>query len=244
VANSYRYFETSVVKRIDAVIFPCLIKGKHPFEGRCKKTVLINNLPSVGDVLDKYDPNANKTVLNTVCYTGSLTEERGITNLIRACYKSGARLILAGLFSPSDYYDELKKMEEFSCVDYRGLCSREEIIDILSESYIGASVLQNKGQYPLLANLATKVYEFMAFSMPVIINDYEYGSKMVNEYQFGLTANADDVDDIADKISYLLNNPNIGQAMGQRGRTLVEEELNWNVEAEKLFNLYNELSED
>jgi glycosyltransferase involved in cell wall biosynthesis len=241
VANSYRAFETGVVKNLDAVIFPCLIKDKHPFEGRCKKILLVDNLPSRKKVLSKYDPNKKKALPNTVCYTGGLTEERGITNLVKGCYKAGAKLILAGEFSPEEYHHKLMEMEEFSCVDYRGLCTREEVIGIFNESSIGANILQNKGQYPFLANLSTKVYEFMAFELPVVINDYEYGRKMVEEYGFGLTANPDNVDDIAEKISYLIDNPDIAKNMGLKGRLLVEEKLNWDIEAEKLFNLYDQL---
>jgi glycosyltransferase involved in cell wall biosynthesis len=135
-------------------------------------------------------------------------------------------------------------MEEFSCVDYRGLCTREEVIGIFNESSIGANILQNKGQYPFLANLSTKVYEFMAFELPVVINDYEYGRKMVEEYGFGLTANPDNVDDIAEKISYLIENPDIAKNMGLKGRLLVEEKLNWDLEAEKLFDLYDQLCDN
>lgn len=95
------------------------------------------------------------------------------------------------------------------------------------------ATLLNVGQYAKGNNLPTKVYEYMAMKMPVILSDFPYNKKVVDEYRFGLVVNPSDVNEIADKICYLMEHKDEAQAMGKRGKEAVERQFNWNV-AEKI----------
>ncbi|WP_415931364.1 glycosyltransferase [Zhenpiania hominis] len=238
IAVVYRLFETYICKRIDAVIFPCLKDGKHPFEGRCKKLECINNTPVLSEFYDQYSETSLNEEGFNVCYTGSITYNRGISYLIEACYHSNVKLILAGNFESEAYENELRGKKEFECVDYRGVCSREEILNIYRETSAGANTLLNVGQYAILDNLSTKVYEYMAMGIPVIISKTSYNQHLMEECRFGLLVDPYSVTEISEAIDFLKSNRIEAEHMGQRGRDLVKEQFNWEIEERKLLRLY------
>ena len=239
MAKAYGLYEKYVLKKIDAVIFPCTMDGVHPFEGLCKRTPIISNAAILGEFYDLYSSNAVKGE-RQVCYVGGLTESRGITADMRAAANAGAVLALAGDFS-SEYQAKLQRMSEYSCVDYRGKLDRKQVADLLLQSRVGLCTLMNRGQYLHLDTFGIKVFEYMSMALPVILSKSKFNCRMVEQYQFGICVNPEDVDEIANAIRYLLDNPEEARRMGENGRRAVEQEFNWDVEEKKLLKLYEEL---
>lgn len=241
ISKIYKIYETYSVKKIDSVIFPCMLNNVNPFENRAKKTVFINNVPVLSTFYDKYKDNYVKGH-RTICHVGSLTYNRGITHLIKAAYKASANLILGGTLSPENYHDEVKNMEEFSCVDYRGYVNHDEVVSIYGSSIIGVCNILNVGQYNKSDNFATKVYEYMSMGIPVILSDYPYAREVLSQYKFGITVDPENIEEVSDAILYLLSNPELVKQMGQEGRRAVKEKFNWNNEERKLLELYESLT--
>lgn len=237
----YYVYETYSAKKIDAVIFPCTFNGINPFEKRAKKTVFINNVPILEELFIKYDEKEVKKE-KVICHIGGLTYNRGITHLIKAAYKANAKLILGGNFSPKEYFDDVIKMKEFLCVDYRGFVNRDMVVEIYKNSMIGMCTILNVGQYNKKDNFATKVYEYMSMGLPVIISDSKYVKEVLKEYHFGVTVDPENIDEITNAILYLLNNDDEAKKMGQEGRRAIKEYFNWDIEEKKLLDLYNSLS--
>jgi len=50
-----------------------------------------------------------------------------------------------------------------------------------------------------------------------------------------------DSKDIAEKILYLLDNPDEEKELGKKGRKLIEEKYSWEAESKKLLEMYNNL---
>ena len=240
VARLYGAYERHDLRRIDAAIFPCTFEGKNPFEGRCARTPIISNAAILGEFYELYDSTAPKKG-RQVCYVGGLTENRGITAGIQAAAKAGARLALAGEYSPAGYEDTLRAMPEFSCVDYRGRLSRAEVAALLSESCAGLCALLDRGQYWKSDTFSIKVFEYMSMGLPVVLSPSSYNRKMVAKYQFGLCADPENPEEIASAIRYLLDHPEEARQMGENGRRAVKEEFNWGVEEKKLLALYEEI---
>ena len=242
-ASVYKSYETSALKYCDAVVVPCTFYGGIDiFEGRCKRTVYISNAPKLDELYDKYaleDRKWNKVI----CHVGGLTYERGITHLIKAAYKADVKLILAGKFSPNGYHEELQKMLEYQCVDYRGFVNREGLIGIFNESSIGMATILNIGQYNTVDSLATKVYEYMSVGLPVIVSKYAYADEAVAKYKFGLSVKSDDINAIAEAIHQVIESPSAAKEMGNAGRLAVKTEFNWGVEEEKLLQLYSNIQD-
>lgn len=240
IAKIYYFYETYSIKRIDAVVFPCTYSLKNPFENRAKKTAFIDNTPMLHELYDHFNENEEK-LKNTICHIGTLTHDRGITHNIQAAYKAKVNLILGGVLSPERYLQEVSRSKEFACVDYKGHVNREEVIDILRKSSIGLCTIFNVGQYNKGDHFATKVYEYMAMGLPVIITDYPYAREELKKYKFGIPIDPENVDEIAEAILYLFKNPDIAKEMGKNGRLAVKEKYNWSIEEQKLFRLYGSL---
>lgn len=240
ITKVYGGFENYVLKRIDAVIFPCTMLGKNPFAGLCKRAVIISNVAVLEEFYDHCDNSALKEE-NTVCYIGSLTEERGITMDMLAAYRADAKLLLAGSFSSEEYQQQLAGMPEYRCVDYRGILNRQEVRELLSNTQIGLCTLLDRGQYLKIDTFGIKVYEYMSMGMPVVLSKSDYNQKMVEKYQFGVCVNPENPDEIANAIRYLLDNPEDARRMGENGRRAIQEEFNWSVEEKKLLALYDDI---
>ena len=241
VALIYRVMENHACNYLDAAIFPCKIRGKHIFEGRVKNCEFIDNVPLLSE--SKTSSLINEKKENAVCCVGSLTEDRGIRFLIDACYIADVKLILGGNFYPKTFEKEMQEKKEYKIVDYRGFCVRDEVISIYNQSKIGISTILSIGQYPMVHNLPTKVYECMMMGMPCIISDFEYSKKMIEKYKFGIAVNPTNPEEIAGAIKYLIDNPNTANQMGQNGKKAIEENFNWSIEEKKLYRLYFRLNE-
>lgn len=238
IAQAYMVYEACICNRIDAVVHVCTLQGRDYFKGRAARAVTIANVPVLEDFVPFRRLNFEE---RSIAYIGTLTFERGITHLVKAAARARVRLILCGAFIRKEYLEELMELQEYSSVDYRGLIGTDEINTILKECFAGLSTLLHVGQYHKIDTLPTKVYEYMAMGLPVIISDTPYAKRMVGKYKFGVCVNPSDIDEIADSIAFLLNNQTLAKEMGENGRKAVVNEFNWQIEEEKLIELYNDL---
>ena len=62
-------------------------------------------------------------------------------------------------------------------IDYKGFLNKEGMIALLEHSNIGASTLLNVGQYDKIDTLPTKVYDYMAMELPVILSNTAFAKK-------------------------------------------------------------------
>lgn len=240
VAQVYSLWEKYVCKKIDTVIFPCLVNGENPFKDRCRETVFLDNFP----YLAEFSNIKKEKPVYDLCVIGSLTEERGITKLLQACKIAKAKVALAGNFSPAEYEEELRNGGLFENVEYLGPCNRGQVLEIYSKSKLGASTILPVGQYPSIYNLPTKVYECMAMCLPVIISNFPFPKEVMKTYPFGICVDPTDSDAIAENIIKLLGDPQLCVDMGKMGRKAIEEKFNWEKESQKLIQLYLRLYAD
>lgn len=243
ISGIYKTYETETAKMIDAVITPCtFFNGVDIFKGRCALTEIISNAPLLSEFYDQYQDTNKENIIPSVCHVGGLTYSRGITHLIKAAYKANVKLILGGKFSSLSYEDEVREMSEYSCVNYRGYLTRDQVLKLYKESTIGAATILNIGQYNTGDNFATKVYEYMSMGLPVIITKYPFAEKMIQKYNFGIAVDPENIDEIASAIRFLIDNPDKAQKMGENGRRAVFEEFNWGIEEKKLLALYERIT--
>lgn len=240
VSSVYGLYEDYVLRALDAVIFPCTMNGKNPFEGKCCRTPIISNAAILGEFFNRYDPEHEK-IPNSICYVGGLTEARGVTNNILAAAEAGATILLAGEFASEEYEAQLREKPAFSCVQYRGILDRKSVSQLLSDSCIGMCTLLDRGQYLKIDTFGIKVFEYMSMGLPVILSDCPYNRMMVEKLDFGICVDPEDVHAIASAIRYLLDHPEEAKRMGENGRRAVKEEFNWGVEEKKLFALYEDI---
>lgn len=238
IASLYGAFETRALRRIDAVVYPCTVQGRDLFANRAKRAVKIENysMPVDPELLPS-GPADTRAVI----HAGGLTEARGITTLAHAVSKTDAKLILCGPFSSPEYQQEILASCPSGQIEYMGTLNREDLFRQYGRSAIGICTLHAVGQYALLDNMSTKVYEYMQCGLPVVVSNFPCYQYWNEKYHFGICVDPENEDEIADAIRYLLDHPDEARQMGENGRRAVKEEFNWGVEEKKLLALYEDI---
>ena len=239
VANVYMRYEAYVCRRIDTVVQVCTVEGNDYFQNRCRKSVFITNASDISNFKPNYDVLFEKR--DKVVLVGALTKLRGVTFLVEAMRYTDIKLVLVGKFSPDEYEKEIKSMPEYRQVEYLGIVDNQKLPELLNQFLGGMATLLNEGQYDKIDVLPTKISEYMAMGLPVVMSNTSYNIKMNGLYQFGICVDPSNPRGIADAINYLKEHPNIAQEMGKRGRDAAEKYFNWEIEERKLLALYFEL---
>ena len=239
IAKLYVPYERFIVKRIDGVVFPCLVRGKNPFAGKCGHLAIINNVPLLREFEEIGERPSNTGF--SACYVGGLRSDRGIMQDVLACNQAEITLRLGGLPSSLEFQQQLECADEKHLVEFCGQLDRAQVSALLQHSYVGLVTELNVGQNNQLDNLPTKTYEYMAAGLPVIISKSEYVDALIKKYLFGISVDPENVDEMAGAIRYLLDHPDEARQMGENGRRAVKEEFNWGVEEKKLLALYEDI---
>lgn len=234
-------------ENFSARYFNCLVSAEPAvakrFERINNNTATVQNFP----LLDEFSITENaipwQDRLDAVVYSGGIDLSYGIREMVEAIElvqrKLAAHLVLAGRFSPESLKRKIQNLPGWKNVEYRGFLSRKKLVKLLRLVKIGLVLihpeLRNRLKYP------TKLFEYMAASIPVIVSDFPLWRGIVDYAGCGLLVNPFDLHAIADSIVYLLEHPEEAEAMGKRGRKAVEERYNWSNEEKKLLRVYKNL---
>ena len=90
-------------------------------------------------------------------------------------------------------------------------------------------------------NIPTKLFEYMAYGLPVVGSDLASTRPFVHEGQNGYRVTADDPTAHAEALLDLLRQPERASAMGRRGQELVRTDYNWDEMERRLLALYQKL---
>ena len=82
----------------------------------------------------------------------------------------------------------------------------------------------------------------MASSKAVIMSNFKYTEKLVHEVNCGLTVDSTDINEIADAMKKLIQDPYTTKQMSKNGRKAVEETYNWGNMEKRLLKLYEGLT--
>ena len=105
--------------------------------------------------------------------------------------------------------------------------------------HVGMAVLQPEPNY--IASYPTKMFEYMAMGMPVVVSDFELYRKVVEESQCGFCVDPTSPEQIADAVENLIRDPERATRMGEHGREAVRKRYTWNHEMEKLVCFYEQV---
>lgn len=233
-------YSKKIYRMIDGLTYPGSDNYSSVFDGLSKRVVTTDNLPWLSELYDKYDKSVERES-NTACYIGGLDEERGITQIIRACSIAKCKLYLAGTFHSEEYKHSLEKMDEYSCVEYLGIIGRDEIAVLLQKVSVGLCTLLDIGQYYKMQNLPTKVYEYMSMSVPVVLNDSPFNKEISRKICMGYCVNPMDIEEMVKAIRTLLDNPQTCKELGENGRKAIKNRYCWDHEQEKLVSMYKDI---
>lgn len=191
-----------------------------------------------------------KTVIHTwdreVCFAGLLTDYWSLNQIIEALPAANTHMHLAGLYASEDYLNQLKRINGWSNVTFYGTLPHIKVLDLYNKSSVGLAIESydnpNAG-YRTGSLGCTKIPDYMASGLPVIVSDSVVWGSIVRKYGCGVVVkNPEDVEEIKDAINYILNNPNEAQKMGENAKKASKEEFNWNTQEEILFDMYEFLT--
>jgi glycosyltransferase involved in cell wall biosynthesis len=92
-------------------------------------------------------------------------------------------------------------------------------------------------------NIPTKLFEFMALGLPVVLSDLPPSRPFVGDGKCAVMVPPSDAEAYAEAIIGLLDRPERRREMGDEGRRRVMSRYNWSSEGEKLVDLYRRLLE-
>jgi glycosyltransferase involved in cell wall biosynthesis len=84
----------------------------------------------------------------------------------------------------------------------------------------------------------TKFFEFMAFGLPIIASDFPAWRRLISDQGVGICVDPENPQAVAAAVRRLRGNPSEAEEMGRRGRELVRQFYNWEVQAKRLIELY------
>jgi glycosyltransferase involved in cell wall biosynthesis len=204
-----------------------------------KKVVLVRNY-----LLDenlKIEPQTDyKDRPMTIVYHGSICRERGIEEMVSSIEavnkKLSVRLMLIGRFDTEALEASMNGMAGWKYVDFKGWLDITSILEIAVNARIGLALLHPVPTH--IDSLPTKLFEYMAVGIPVVISNIEMWKDIVEKYHCGIVVDPLNINEITDAIIWLLENPDKAEEMGENGRTAVEKYFTWNNEAIKLLSAY------
>lgn len=191
----------------------------------------------------KPDNNNNKTLLyvGKINYSRKLEILLDILNIIvNKKYLKDTKLIIIGKLSTKEIKDKLilkaKKMNILMNLRIYDEVSISEVPIIISKSNIGLSILPPISAYKVSS--PTKVVEYLSVGIPVVVNsEIDDQDFIVNKSKGGYSVKYD-INLLADKIYYLLKNPNKANEMGLKGKNWILKNRNYKILATKLKKKY------
>jgi glycosyltransferase involved in cell wall biosynthesis len=152
-----------------------------------------------------------------VCYTGWVSEERGLRTMLESIYISITKdvkilFVVAGsdiqhTREINNYFMERNIEENLICL---GKIEYDHIPGVIALSDVGLSILENNPVYQM--SPPQKVIEYMASGKPVIANEIQTHAMLItDEFDGFLTENNPAM--ISDKILFLKANPEVYELM-------------------------------
>ena len=155
-----------------------------------------------------------------------------------------ARLLLVGHFTPPALEEEVKVDAKRRGIEHAlivtGRVPFEQIGEYLSRTSVGWVTWQPVAKNQ--KNVPTKLFEYMAYGLPVVSSDLASTRSFVQEGQSGHLVTADDPADHAQAILQLLHHPQDAASMGRKGQEMVLSTYNWDEMEKRLLALYQILT--
>jgi glycosyltransferase involved in cell wall biosynthesis len=209
------------------------------------KQTTVLNMPLTSQLLQVTE---EKYLTPTLGYIGGVTPERGSINTLKALkllqYKG--YFVDWDCIGPVDavHQEELLAISErygLKGIRMTGYLLPSAGWRIIARCHIGLALLKPIPNY--YESYPTKLFEYMALGLPVIVSDFPLYRTIVEKEQCGFCVNPESIKEIAQAIQWLLDNPGEAEAMGKRGRDATLKKYNWDHEQSKLLDFYNSLLE-
>lgn len=190
-------------------------------------------------------PEVKKGFKYLVGYIGVMGKQEGVDLLLNSVdyivNKKNRKDVRFCIMGGGPSLEELRELNEkmglTDYVEFPGRVSDEFLADVMNT----ADVCVNPDLPSEMNDKSTmnKIMEYMAFGKPIVQFTLKEGKFSAQEAS--LYAKNTDTDDFAEKILWLLDNPEKAAEMGAFGRKRVQTELSWDFERPKLIGAYKKI---
>ena len=238
LARAIGIVESMAIRIFDATVLVIPMNERGFPSNKC---VLVRNFPLAREFPPTVRPYHGRPPL--AAYVGGIGAGRGAKDMVIAMslipMDLEARLALAGWFQPPELESELRALPGFDRIDLLGDRSRDDVAKLLSEARIGLCVLHPVPGYP--ESYPVKLFEYMAAGIPVIASDFPVWRAIVEGAGCGMLVEPGQPAALAASLTFLLQNQEAAEAMGERGRRAMVDRYHWGPEGRRLVALYDRL---
>ena len=163
---------------------------------------------------------------------GRVEPEKGLHYLIEAflACKTNKKLVIAGGDSNHEYYERLvKQAAGDSRIQFVGFVSGDTVRELYSNAFL--FVLPSN-----LEGMANTLLEAMAYGNCCLISDIPENTEVAEDY--AVTFSKGDVQDLKEKLQYLLDNPDEAAGMKARTADYILANYNWDIVVEQMLRIY------
>ena len=136
----------------------------------------------------------------------------------------------------------IEELDLKSHVRLLGRKSHEEVIRLLQDTHLlmAPSVTAKDGDQEGIPNV---IKEAMAMGLPIISTRHRGIPELVEDGVSGFLVEERDVDSLANRLTYLIDHPEIWPEMGRAGRNCVQKYYDSNKLSDRLVSVYDRLVE-
>ena len=239
VAQSYAFYEKMVVKKLDFVIAVTEPTTKR-FATYGTPAQTIHNYPLLSEFpTTSSQKSFAKSKNQTLCFTGGISITRGMRQMFKLAEDVDINLHLAGrIFTKEEkLFEDLLKTHPN--VSFTGPYSREEMVEIYNNAAIALLLFLPIKNH--ITSLPNKMFEYMAGGLPIVASDIDHWKPVFQKYNCGFQVDPFDEEAVKNAVQYLIQHPDEARAMGEQGKNAVQQEYNWESEAELLYDIYTKL---
>lgn len=211
-----------------------------------KNNIIISFNGHTIDLFDVKKPRKYEDKEDIICSVGRFGNYQKATNiLLNAFAKTIDRhewnLMLAGNIE-ENYKKEIEKFFSYnplmkSRVNILGYLNKKDLFEIYNKSKIFCL----PSRYETFANVYS---EAMYYKNAIITTPTTSVKDIIEEYRMGILVDVDNVDQLSQKIIYLINNPSLIQQYGENAKAFCDEYLSWDVITDKILAEINKKCEN
>ena len=188
-----------------------------------------------GDITKKYD----------LLYCGLLTEKRGAWNLLEAVRAlkpamPELKVLLLGKIQPPELREAMQKFilrhDLQNTIEMKAQVPYEQVGKYYRDSRVGLLLWQPISS--LKIKMPIKLFEYMAFGLPVIGSNFGHIAELIRKESCGLAVDPGNLEEVVEAIESLLQKENIYEAMSNKGVEATRREYDWQKELDRLCNYY------
>lgn len=200
--------------------------------------ILQNDLTDMAYKLSESISEDDKVV--RLIYVGGISRLRGVLEIIKVLERLNEthsfRLWLIGPCSDNLFLEELKRMNGWKYVDYLGFLPQEEAFAHMIKSDIGLVTILDVGDHSTTS--PNKLFEYQRFALPFVASNFPKWIQQVADTESGIFVDPLDIDKITQSLITLGVDPEVRMNMGRNGQLYIFNKFNWDIESEKLIDLY------